>query len=323
MHVVVTGVAGFIGSHTAEALVMGGDTVTGLDCFVASYPSAVKERNLRGLQSERFSLSCTDLRTADLRPLLDSADAVIHLAAQPGVRESWGASFDDYVSHNILATQRLLEASRSTGIRRFVYASSSSVYGNADSYPSRTDDVPRPFSPYGVTKLAGEHLCVAYGQNFGLPVVALRYFTVYGPRQRPDMAINRLVKAGLEGQTFQLYGDGEQVREFTFVGDVVRANVAALTAATDPGCLVNISSGESSSMNEVISEVERALETKVNVVRTPAVSGDVARTGGDISTAKDVLDWSPSTRLRAGIREQVAWQRELSGHDSRGTGRPS
>lgn len=321
MHVVVTGVAGFIGSHTAEALVMDGKTVTGVDCFVPSYPRAIKERNLRlCLQSDRFSLSCTDLRTGDLRPLLRSADAVIHLAAQPGVRQSWGARFDDYVSHNVLATQRLLEDSRSTGIRRFVYASSSSVYGNAESYPSGPGDLPRPFSPYGVTKLAGEHLCMAYAQNFGLPVIALRYFTVYGPRQRPDMAINRLVRAGLEGQPFELHGDGEQVREFTFVRDVVRANLAALTAATDPGCVVNISSGESSSMNEVITEVNWALGTKVNVVRTPTVSGDVERTGGDISTAKTLLDWSPTTRLRGGIRDQVVWQRELSREDSGSNG---
>jgi UDP-glucuronate 4-epimerase len=311
MHVIVTGVAGFIGSHTAESLLAVGQTVTGIDCFTPTYSEAIKELNLGVCrQSDRFSLLGCDLRTADLPPILDGADAVIHLAAQPGVRSSWGTGFEDYASHNVVATQRLLEASVSLGINRFVYASSSSVYGNAASYPSRTDDLPRPYSPYGVTKLAGEHLCGAYAHNFGLGVIALRYFTVYGPRQRPDMAINRLIRAGLQGDAFELYGDGQQVREFTYVRDVVAANVAALGADTEPGCVVNISSGESSSMNEVIEAVGRTLGTTVNVVRTSTVSGDVRRTRGGISAARRVLSWSPTTRIDDGIQRQVLWQRE-------------
>jgi nucleoside-diphosphate-sugar epimerase len=311
MHVIVTGVAGFIGSHTAESLLATGHTVSGIDCFTPTYSEAIKELNLGVChQSDRFSLLGSDLRTADLPPILEGADAVIHLAAQPGVRSSWGTGFEDYASHNVVATQRLLEASVGLGINRFVYASSSSVYGNAASYPSRTDDLPRPYSPYGVTKLAGEHLCGAYAHNFGLGVIALRYFTVYGPRQRPDMAINRLIRAGLQGDAFELYGDGQQVREFTYVRDVVAANVAALGADAEPGCVVNISSGESSSMNEVIEVVGRALGTTVNVVRTSTVSGDVRRTGGDISTARRVLSWSPTTRIDDGIQRQVLWQRE-------------
>ncbi len=312
MHVIVTGVAGFIGSHTAESLLGEGHTVCGIDCFTPTYPKAIKELNLAVCrQTDRFSLLCSDLRTADLPPILANADAVIHLAAQPGVRSSWGTGFEDYASHNVVATQRLLEASVGVGISRFVYASSSSVYGNASSYPSRTDDLPRPYSPYGVTKLAAEHLCAAYAHNFGLGVIALRYFTVYGPRQRPDMAINRLLRAGLEGEAFELYGDGEQVREFTFVQDVVAANVSALSADAEPGCVLNISSGESSSMNEVIDAVSRELGTTVNVVKTSTVSGDVRRTGGDIAAAKRVLSWSPTTPLEAGIREQLLWQREV------------
>ena len=312
MHVIVTGVAGFIGSHTAETLLAAGHTVRGIDCFTPTYSKAVKELNLDMCRrSDRFSLSCTDLRADHLPPVLDGADAVIHLAAQPGVRSSWGTGFEDYASHNVVATQRLLEAALGLGINRFVYASSSSVYGNARSYPSCTDDVPRPYSPYGVTKLAAEHLCTAYAQNFAFEVIALRYFTVYGPRQRPDMAINRLIRAGLEGEAFELYGDGEQVREFTFVEDVAAANVAALSADFEPGCVVNISSGESSSMNEVIAAVRRVLGTTVEVVRTSTMPGDVRRTGADISSARRVLSWSPTTRLEAGIRRQVLWQREV------------
>ncbi len=312
MHVIVTGVAGFIGSHTAESLLGDGHTVCGIDCFTPTYPKVIKELNLVVCrQSDRFSLFDSDLRVAELPAILKDADAVIHLAAQPGVRSSWGAGFEDYASHNVVATQRLLEATVALGIRRFVYASSSSVYGNSKSYPSRIDDLPQPYSPYGVTKLAAEHLCAAYAHNFGLEVIALRYFTVYGPRQRPDMAINRLLRAGLEGEPFELYGDGEQVREFTFVQDVVAANVAALSADAEPGCVLNISSGESSSMNEVIDAVSRELGTTVNVVKTSTLSGDVRRTGGDIAAAKGVLSWSPTTPLETGIREQVLWQREV------------
>ena len=311
MRVVVTGVGGFIGSHTAEALLSNGHTVTGIDCFVPTYSRAIKDRNLHPcLQAGGFDFIPADLRTDDLRPILEDADAVMHLAAQPGVRSSWGTGFLDYATHNVVATQRLLEASTAVGISRFVYASSSSIYGNATSYPSRTDAVPQPYSPYGVTKLAAEHLSSAYGQNFGLPVISLRYFTVYGPRQRPDMAINRLINAGLTGDAFELYGDGEQVREFTFVDDVVRANVAALEADAPPGCVANISSGEPSSMNQVISLVTRALDMEVNVVRNVRASGDVRRTGGDISSAKAILDWSPTTGLEVGVRRQVRWQRE-------------
>ena len=313
MHVIVTGVAGFIGSHTAEALLTDGHTVTGIDCFTPTYPKETKERNLLGCrQSDRFSLLASDLRTAELLPALDGADAVVHLAAQPGVRSSWGTGFNDYASHNVMATQRLLEASTRLAIDRFVYASSSSVYGNATSYPSRLDDLPRPYSPYGVTKLAAEHLCGAYAHNFGLGTVSLRYFTVYGPRQRPDMAIHRLVRAGLEGERFELYGDGGQMREFTFVDDVVAANLAALSADAEPGTVVNVSSEESSSMNEVIDVVGLVLGSPIDVVRKPAVSGDVRRTGGDISSARRILSWSPTTRLQSGIGQQVVWQREAA-----------
>jgi UDP-glucuronate 4-epimerase len=313
VHLVVTGAAGFIGSHTAEALVQLGNRVTGVDCFVPFYPGAIKVRNLApNLKNDQFSFFDVDLRVAEILPIVDGADAVIHLAAQPGVRASWGMSFEEYASHNVLATQRLLEACVVIGVNRFVYASSSSVYGNATRYPARTDDMPRPFSPYGVTKLAGEHLCSAYALNFGLSTIALRYFTVYGPRQRPDMAINRLIGAALRGETFELYGDGQQIREFTFVEDVVRANIAALEAEFESGSVVNISSGQQSSMNEVIALVGDALDKEVDVARVPAVSGDVRRTGGDIAGTQEILGWSPTTPLETGIIRQLTWQLEDS-----------
>jgi nucleoside-diphosphate-sugar epimerase len=316
MEIVVTGAAGFIGSHTVEALLKAGNSVIGVDCFVPLYPRETKARNLRScLKNDRFSFFEIDLRCGEIGPIVSGADAVIHLAAQPGVRASWGTGFEHYASHNVLATQRLLEACVGTGIHRFVYASSSSVYGNATRYPVRTDDVPRPFSPYGVTKLAGEHLSSAYALNFGLHSIALRYFTVYGPRQRPDMAINRLIRAALNGETFQLYGDGRQIREFTYVEDVVRANIAALQADCEAGFVVNISSGQESSMNQVIALVADAVDRVVNVVRVPAVSGDVRRTGGDISNAEEVLGWSATTSLETGIMQQLAWQRQNSARD--------
>jgi nucleoside-diphosphate-sugar epimerase len=308
--VVVTGVAGFIGSSLADALVARGDDVIGVDCFTPYYDREQKQANLAALLAgPRFELVDADLRTAAIAPIIDGASTVFHQAAQPGVRLSWAGGFADYDGHNVLATQRLLEAARQVGGCRVVYASSSSVYGNAASYPTTEEDLPRPHSPYGVTKLAAEHLCNLYAANWGVPTISLRYFTVYGPRQRPDMAMHRLMETGLDGRAFGLFGDGSAVRDFTFVGDVVEANLAAATADCPPGTVVNIAGGASIRMDELLALVGDVLGHEVIVEPQPAQPGDVQRTGGSIDRANALLRWKPVTDLRAGLVAQAAWHR--------------
>jgi len=310
MLTLVTGAAGFIGSHLCEALVARGDTVVGVDCFTDYYDESVKRRNVAGLLAgPRFTLLEIDLCEADLGPVVEGVDVVFHQAAQPGVRLSWADGFRLYVSQNVWATHRILEACRVAGTSRFVYASSSSVYGNAARYPCDEDDRPQPFSPYGVTKLAGEHLCEAYAANFGFPATALRYFTVYGPRQRPDMAFNRLIKAGLEGTAFPLFGDGSAIRDFTYVGDVVRANLAASVADSAPGEVVNVAGGGSARLSDLIDLAGELIGTPVPIDRRPAEAGDVGRTGGAIDKAARVLGWKPEVQVEEGLAAQVAWQR--------------
>lgn len=311
----VTGVAGFIGSQLAEALVARGETVRGVDCFTPYYDRTRKDANLVGLLagagtgSGRFSFHEADLRTADLASLMAGVDVVHHQAAQPGVRLSWSDGFATYDECNVLATQRVLEAARSAGVSRVVYASSSSVYGNAGRYPVLETDLPRPHSPYGVTKLAGEHLANLYAHNHGLHTVSLRYFTVYGPRQRPDMATHRLIEAALDQTPFPLYGDGSHVRDFTFVGDVVAANIAAATAACPAGTVVNVCAGGSTVMSDLIDAVADAVGRPVPVETHPEQPGDVRRTGGSNHLAATELGWSPRTSLADGIAAQVDWHR--------------
>ena len=310
MRAVVTGAAGFIGSTLAERLVADGHRVTGIDCFTGYYSREQKERNLAGLRSNPlFALRTHDLRTDDLSSVIDGVEVVFHQAGQPGVRHSWSDGFDDYLTHNVLATQRLLEASARAGLRRFVYASSSSVYGNADHYPTAEVDLPLPHSPYGVTKLAGEHLCGLYGANYGVPTVALRYFTVFGPRQRPDMAIYRLIESAIRRVPFRLYGDGSQVRDFTFVDDVVEANVLSGTADLDSGLVLNICGGASISMNELIASVSDAVGREVIVEPGAAQAGDVQRTGGTAEQANKLLGWFPRHAVSSGLKAQVNWHR--------------
>ncbi|MFP5578655.1 MAG: NAD-dependent epimerase/dehydratase family protein [Acidimicrobiia bacterium] len=306
----VTGAAGFIGSHLAEALVDHGHEVVGVDAFTPYYDRAEKEGNLsRVLADDRFRFVEADLRDADLEPLLEDVDVVYHQAAQPGVRLSWSDGFATYDSCNVLATQRLLEAARHAGVDRVVYASSSSVYGNADAYPVSETDLPRPHSPYGVTKLAGEHLCGLYAANHGLSTVSLRYFTVYGPRQRPDMAFHRLIEGALDQTPFPLYGDGSHVRDFTYVGDIVRANVLAGRADAAPGTVVNVCAGGSTVLRDVIDAVSTAVGSRVPVEQHAEQPGDVQRTGGSNDAARRVLGWEPQTALADGIAAQVAWHR--------------
>ena len=310
----VTGVAGFVGSQVAEALVGAGETVRGVDCFTAYYDRATKESNLAHLRaSDRFELHEIDLRTAPgetLASLVDGVDVVYHQAAQPGVRLSWSDGFQTYDECNVLATQRLLEAVRSArSDPRVVYASSSSIYGNAGRYPVLEMDLPHPHSPYGVTKLAGEHLCNLYARNYGVSAVSLRYFTVYGPRQRPDMAHHRLIEAALDQKPFPLYGDGSHVRDFTYVGDVVQANLLAGTAQVAPGTVVNICAGGSTVMRDLIDAVGEAVGHPVPVEVQDEQPGDVRRTGGSNHLAATELGWSPVTSLADGIGAQVDWHR--------------
>jgi UDP-glucuronate 4-epimerase len=314
MYAVVTGAAGFIGSHLAEALCGSGHRVLGIDCFTDYYERSSKRRNIEALESTRtFSLSTADLRSGALEPLFDGADVVFHLAGQPGVRRSWSDGFADYCSHNILATQLVLEAAMACQCPRVVYASSSSVYGAAPSYPSSETDLPRPLSPYGVTKLAAENLCGLYATNFGLPTVALRYFTVFGPRQRPDMAIGRIIDAAIHGETFALYGTGEQARDFTYVQDVVEATLAAAAADLAPGTVLNIAGGVTTSMTELIGLVGELAGRPVAVEHSPAQAGDVDRTGANTDAARLLLGWSPVTTLHEGLTEQLAWSRRTVG----------
>lgn len=307
---VVTGACGFIGSTTAERLLTEGKSVVGIDSMNDHYDPRIKAMNLALLERHaNFRFVRGDLRSVALRRLLDEGDIVYHLAALSGVRDSWASRFGAYLEANVEATQALLEACVASGVARVVYASSSSVYGNAAAYPVSEAASTRPHSPYGVTKLAGEQLCSLYGANRGLSTVSLRYFTVYGPRQRPDMAIYRIIQAGLNGTTFRVFGDGTQRRDFTFVGDVVRANIAAGSADVAPGTVVNVAGGTDISLTDLISEVGRAIGRPVSIEFGAPSAGDVARTGGTIDRIIDRLGWQPMTSIEQGIQTQVAWHR--------------
>ena len=301
----VTGSAGFLGSHLVEALLDSGHEVVGIDAFTDYYPRDVKEANLaRARARPGCSFLKLDLADADLTRLVADADGVFHLAAQPGVRGSWGNTFAVYVRDNILATQRVLEAAAQAGLR-VVQASSSSVYGNAETYPTREDAPLHPVSPYGVSKVACESLAQAYSESFGLEVVSLRYFTVYGPRQRPDMAFSRIVGSLLNGKPFHLFGTGEQSRDFTYVDDAVAATLTAMSGT--PGSSVyNVGGGSETTLAEVIATCERLSGKTLDIHRGPPSTGDVRRTAADTSLIRSQLGWRPRTALEQGLRAQLA-----------------
>jgi UDP-glucuronate 4-epimerase len=311
----VTGAAGFIGSNLVDQLLADGHEVLGIDAFTAYYPRATKDANLAiARDHEAFELLELDLRTDPLDDALDGIDLVFHQAGQPGVRLSWSDGFAEYDSCNVLATQRLLEAAKRASergaapLRRFVFASSSSLYGNAPRYPTTELDLPQPHSPYAVTKLAAEHLCALYASNWGVPTTALRYFTVYGPRQRPDMAIERLLEAVLDDTPFPRFGDGGQIRDFTFVGDVVRANLAAAAACDiEPGVVCNVAGGGSIAMSALIDLVGELAGRPVRIEALDERAGDVQRTGGSIERAAQLLGWRPRVPIREGVTAQLAW----------------
>ncbi len=309
-HALVTGAAGFIGSHLVERLLREDVRVTGVDCFTDAYDPALKRRNLEVAgRHPGFSLLELDLARDDLAPLPEVA-VVFHLAAQPGVRPSWGREFAAYLQRNVLATQRLLERYRGTPLERLVYASSSSVYGDAERFPTAEDALPRPFSPYGVTKLAGEHLALVYGRNFGMPVVALRYFTVYGPRQRPDMAFHRFCRALLLGEPLTVFGDGRQSRDFTFVDDAVEANLRAWRRAR-PQAVYNVGGGSQVEVLEAIAILERACAAKARLEFQPRPPGDPLRTRADASRLTADLGYVPVTPIDRGLEAEAEWARAL------------
>lgn len=311
MHALVTGSAGFIGSNLSRALLDEGWSVRGVDCFTDYYDADVKRANVAPLMaSPEFELVDEDLALADLAPILDGIDVVFHQAGQPGVRLSWAEGFRTYTDLNINVTQRLLEAVRTHPVARFVFASSSSVYGNAPSYPTTETDPITPHSPYGVTKLAAELLCRAYAHNFGVPTVSLRYFTVYGPGQRPDMAIHRMIEAALNDGQFTVFGDGSQIRDFTYVGDIVRANILAATTELEPGEVLNLAGGSSTTVTELLRTVTAACGQEVPIVWSDPQPGDVQRTGGSVERAGQRMGWRPEVSLRTGIEAQVSWHRQ-------------
>jgi UDP-glucose 4-epimerase len=307
MKALVTGAAGFVGSTLSTSLLADGADVVGLDCFTNYYARTIKEDNLAPLRRHpRFQFAEGALQSADLPRLLDGVTHVFHLAGQPGVRKSWGQDFTSYTSDNVDATQRLLEAVKGRSLHRLVYASSSSVYGDDVAIPMREDARVAPVSPYGVTKLAAEHLCHLYAVNFAVPAVSLRYFTVYGPRQRPDMAFHKFITAAYAGQPITLFGDGQQTRDFTFVSDIVAATRAAGDRGT-PGAVYNIGGGSRVSVTEVLALIERVTRRTLQIDRQPSQKGDMRDTFADTTRARADLGFAPAVALADGLAAEADW----------------
>ena len=305
--VLVTGCAGFLGSHLSERLVDRGHHVLGVDCFSSHYARGIKERNLERLRDEpAFHLAEIDLAHDDLAGLLDGVDVIFHLAAQAGVRDSFGARFADYVENNVVATQRLLEQAAVTPVKAFTYASSSSVYGASPSWPTSEHSPRRPVSPYGMTKLATEELAGVYMRCFGVPVVGLRYFTVYGPRQRPDMAFSKFLRRALAAEPLPVNGDGTQVRDFTFVADVVEGTIAAADRGR-PGANYNIGGGCPVRLVDAIVLIAQLVGRPVAIEKLPPPVGDPIRTGCDGTLAAHELGFAPRTTLQDGLAAQLEW----------------
>jgi UDP-glucose 4-epimerase len=310
--VLVTGCAGFIGSHLAESLLGDGAQVIGIDCFNDNYGRRQKLANLQHLTSwDRFEFTPIDLARGDLNEIVAESELVFHLAAEPGVRTSWGSRYEQYLRNNVLATQHLLEALRDTAGTRIVYASSSSVYGDAEVRPTSEASPLRPRSPYGQTKAAMEYLCDLYAANFGVDTVGLRYFTVFGPRQRPDMAFYRICDAALRGSEFTVFGDGRQTRDFSYVGDVVAATRAAAVAEIGSARIFNIGGGSPASLREALQMVEQISGRTLRVSYEGGEHGDVRDTAADTSLAREHLGFSPSGDLLTGLEAEFGWLAQL------------
>jgi len=299
--VLVTGCAGFIGSNLVDSFLEYGYKVIGIDCFSDYYPEEIKKENIsKASRNRNFKLIEENILNMNEYP---EVDYVFHQAAQAGVRASWGKSFEMYTRNNIEATQKLLEFYKNSEIKKFVYASSSSVYGDAE-LPMREDFLLKPVSPYGVTKLAGENLCYLYWKNYNIPTVSLRYFTVYGPRQRPDMAIYKFVKAILNNEKIPIFGDGTQMRDFTFIDDVIEANILA-AESNITGEIFNIGGTSNISVRELIKKIEELLGKKAIIENIEKQKGDVKDTFADISKAKELLSWSPKVNIDEGLKRYI------------------
>ena len=310
MRALVTGCAGFIGSHLVDRLLQMGYEVAGIDCFTDYYPSEIKKANIsNSLAHPNFRLIEQNILDID-RDKFPEVDHVFHLAAQAGVRASWGKNFEIYARNNIEATQRLLESYKGREIQKFVYASSSSVYGEAE-LPMREDSLLKPVSPYGVTKLAAENLCNLYYRNYHLPIISLRYFTVYGPRQRPDMAIHRFVRAVLNGEEITVYGDGKQTRDFTYVDEVIEATLLAAKSGV-VGEVLNIGGGGRMSVNQLIKKIEKITGKKAKLKYTEGQKGDVKDTLANITKAKEILNWQPTVKIEEGLEHYIAWFEDIT-----------
>jgi len=318
MRVMVTGCAGFIGSHLTESLLADGFEVLGIDCFNSNYARADKLENLRRARDfDAFDFVPVDLGRGDLADLVADVEVVYHLAGEPGVRSSWGGTFSTYLHNNVLATQQLLEALKGWPGKRLVNASSSSVYGDAERLPTGEDVLPRPFSPYGVTKLAAEQLATLYHGNFDVPTVSLRYFSVYGPRQRPDMGINKFCRAVIEDRPILVFGDGTQTRDFTYVADIVAATRAAADSEAAVGNVYNVGGGSRVSVNEIIALLQDHTGRAIKTEHRPVQDGDVQDTGSDSSRAARDLGFSPKTPVHQGVIAEFEWLSEELRHSRR------
>ncbi len=307
MRIFVTGAAGFIGSQLCRALIQNGESVIGVDSFTDFYPRWIKEKNIQPLLNHpKFEFLYEDIITLDLNEVMEKVEAVFHLAAQPGVRTSWGDDFSIYTKNNIDVTQRILESAKNISLRKFIYASSSSVYGLSPQFPMRESQLLYPYSPYGVTKLAAEHLCFLYHRNYGIPCVSLRFFTVYGPGQRPDMAFHRFLKAIGDEKEIKVYGDGQQTRDFTYIDDIIRANVSSLTNGR-PGETYNIGGGTQIKLADIIPILEKICRKTIRIKFQEGQKGDVRHTFADIRKAKKDLNYNPQISLEDGLKEEWNW----------------
>ena len=310
---IVTGVAGFIGSHLAEALLEQGAKVIGIDQFNNYYSPQLKQNNIVNLKKyPEFKLIKGNIQDLDWQELLQSVDVVYHQAAQAGVRASWGEDFHQYTERNINATQVILEGSKQVkSLQRIVYASSSSIYGDAVTMPTPETLCPQPVSPYGITKLAGERLCWLYQQNFGVPVTALRYFTVYGPRQRPDMAFHKFFQAAISDQAISIYGDGQQTRDYTYVSDAVAANLAAGEIPEAIGEVFNIGGGSRVTLMELLAIMEQVIGHPIKKDYVDKAAGDARHTSADVTKAEKILNYIPQVSLKEGLVQEWQWIKSL------------